>query len=97
MRVYFVSMPVPFVILSTSREPANQPKSAIIRIIAITIDLLVPHIAQNTSSLRDRLLLPTGSAGSGVVVGWPALHFGDLAELGSVGLGSYNVRKRSGM
>jgi hypothetical protein len=71
---------------STPREPANQPKSAIVRIIAVAINLLVPHIAQNTSTLRNRLLLPARSASSGVVVGWAALHLCNLAELGGVGL-----------
>jgi hypothetical protein len=71
---------------STPREPTNQPKSAIVRIIAMAINSLVPHVAQDTSAFRNCLLLPTCSASSGVVVGWTALHFGDFAELGCVGL-----------
>jgi hypothetical protein len=78
-RIYFVSMPVP-------QPLVNLPKSAIVRIIAIAINSLVPHVAQNTSTFGNRLFLPACSASSGVVVGWTALHFGDFAEFGCIGL-----------
>ena len=67
-------------------EPSNHPGSVCARIVPIAFDSLVPHIAQNASSLRDRLLFPAGSTRSGVVVLRSALHLGDLAESGGVGL-----------
>jgi hypothetical protein len=47
---------------------------------------LIPHVAQNTRTPRNCLLFPAGSASRSVVIGGIALHLGDFAETGGVGL-----------
>jgi hypothetical protein len=87
-KIMSVSMLQPLVNL-----PTNPSQQSFVSP-AMAINSLVPHVAQDTSAFRNRLLLPARSASSGVVVGWTALHFGDFAEFGCVGLVSYIVRKR---
>jgi hypothetical protein len=66
----------------------NHPSSATISHASSSpnLHLLVPHVSQNASASGYSLLLPAGSAGGSVIIGWAALHLCDFAEPGGVGL-----------